>query len=389
MRKTPERSAVVVGGGIGGLATGLALRRAGWDVHVRERTADGAAAAGAGLVLWPNAVHCLQVLGVAEAVRERASVLHRSTLRRPSGRSLSRVDAHELARRCGQPLLGIARADLSEVLTRALGRDALHLGHEVTDPASVEADLVVGADGIGSLVRRSLWPDGARPVHRGYTAWRALVPGADRLRGTGAEDGASETWGRGERFGTVPVGGAGTYVYATANAPRGARAGDELAELRRRFGRWHEPVPALLAAIEPGTVLRHDVHDLPPGATALHRGRTALVGDAGHAMEPNLGQGACLALEDAVVLAHALEAEGSVPSALSRYDRERARRVAALARRSRHLGHLARGAHPALTSARDAAVLVTPARLALRAAGRAADWRPPTSPPAHVRQESR
>ncbi len=370
----------MVGGGIAGLATGLALRRAGWDVRVRERTADGAAA-GAGLVLWPNAVHCLQVLGVAGAVRERASVLHRSTLRRPSGRLLSSVDARELARRCGQPLLGIARADLGEVLTRALGRDALHLGCEVTDPAGEEADLVVGADGISSLVRRSLWPDGPRPDHRGYTAWRALVPGADLLRGTGAAEGAGETWGRGERFGVVPVGAAGTYVYATADAPRGARAGDELGELRERFGRWHAPVPALLAAIEPGTVLRHDVHDLPVGATALQRGRTALVGDAAHALEPNLGQGACLALEDAVVLAHALDAEGSVPSALLRYERERLPRVTALARRSRHLGHLAQSAHPLLVLARDAAVSATPARLGLRAAGRVAGWRPPTSPP--------
>ncbi|GAA4968570.1 FAD-dependent monooxygenase [Kineococcus glutinatus] len=379
MDTTGERSAVVIGAGVGGLAAGLALRRAGWHVRVAERAAD--LGGGAGLVLWPNAVRCLQVLGVAGAVRERAHVLHRSGVRRPGGRWLSHLDADELARRCGQPVLAVARADLVEVLAAALGHDVLHLGCEVADPAGVRADLVVGADGIGSLVRRSLWPDRAPAGYRGYTAWRALVPGGGVARGAGAAEGACETWGAGQRFGVVPLGDAGTYVYATANAAEGARACDELAELRRRFGSWHAPIPALLAAIEPGTVLRHDVHDLPPAATGLHRGRVVLVGDAGHAMEPNLGQGACLALEDAVVLAHALGAELSVEAALARYDRARTPRVTAMTRRSRHVGHLARWTHPVLTAARDAAVSATPPPLALRAAHRAAGWCPPSEAP--------
>ena len=385
MGTTRERSAVVVGAGIGGLATALALRRTGWHVSVRERATslDGG---GAGLVLWPNAVHCLRVLGVADEVRARATVLHRSTLRRPGGRRLSRLDADALARRHGAPVLGVVRADLVGALARALGPDAVELGREVTDPAGLGADLVVGADGVRSTVRGALWPDQPPAAYRGYTAWRALVPD------TGGDldlDGASETWGRGERFGIVPVGNGRTYVYATANAEPGARAQDELAELRRRFGGWHAPVPALLAAIGPGTVLRHDVHDLPPGATALHRDHLALVGDAGHAVEPNLGQGACLALEDAVVLAHALEVEPSTRSALTRYGRERAPRVAALTRRSRQVGRLAQHAHPALALARDAAVLLTPAHLALRASGRAAGWRPPTSPTLPAQQGTR
>jgi 2-polyprenyl-6-methoxyphenol hydroxylase-like FAD-dependent oxidoreductase len=135
----------------------------------------------------------------------------------------------------------------------------------------------------------------------------------------------------------------------------------------------------VLDAIEPGSVLRHDIYDLPPGRTPLHRGRWVLVGDAGHAMEPNLGQGAGLALEDAVVLAHALSVEPSVEAALAAYASVRAPRVAALSRQSRHIGRLSRLTRPSAVVLRDLVVRSTPNRLARRAASIAADWRPPLS----------
>ncbi len=119
-----RRSATVIGAGVGGLATGLALQQLGWRLSVRERSAsiDGG---GAGLVLWPNAVRCLRVLGVADAVQERATVLHRSALRHPDGRWLSLLDSGELARRQGAPVLGVLRADLVEVLSGVLRPPAL------------------------------------------------------------------------------------------------------------------------------------------------------------------------------------------------------------------------------------------------------------------------
>lgn len=359
--------ATVVGGGIGGLATALALQRTGWQVTVLERS-PALDRGGAGLVLWPNAQRCLPVLGIDEAVRSGAATLTGSAVRRADGSLLSRI-------RPDHSPLGIVRADLVAALATALAPGTLRLDSRVTDVRDVEADLVVGADGLHSVVRASLGSR-VRPGFRGYTVWRAMVPAS----GGTAE--LCETWGAGRRFGMVPVGRGLTYLYAAAPAVEGERRSDELAELKRQFGDWHAPIPAVLDTIDPRSLLRHDIADLPPGRTSLHRGRTVLVGDAGHAMEPNLGQGAGLAIEDAVVLAHALATEPSVPAALGAYTRGRARRVTALARQSRQIGRVARLTRPSLVAARDLAVRATPDRLAARAMAAATGWCPPqtTSP---------
>ena len=265
------------------------------------------------------------------------------------------------------------RADLVTVLAGALAPGTLELGHDVRDAAALGGDVVVGADGLRSVVRAGMGST-VQPAFRGYTVWRALIPHLSD--GTEAAT-LAESWGRGERFGVVPVANGWTYVYACANAREGEQCGDELADLRRRFAGWHAPIPDLVAAIEPGTVLRHDIHDLPPGATALHRDRFVLVGDAGHAMEPNLGQGAGLALEDAVVLAHALATEPTTDSGLARYARERSPRVSALGRQSRRVGLLAQQAGPGVTALRDLSLRVVPAGVARRAAARATSWQPP------------
>lgn len=138
----------------------------------------------------------------------------------------------------------------------------------------------------------------------------------------GPTDVGGETWGRGTRFGRAPLPDARTYCYATANGPEGAEAPDgELAVLRARFGDWHHPIPALVEAAAGSEILRHDLYELPDLASFI-RGSVALLGDAAHAMTPNLGQGACQALEDAATLAD------TAPD-LASYDRERRARTSA------------------------------------------------------------
>ena len=385
---------MVAGGGIGGLATALALQRSGWQVTVRERgqTLDRG---GAGLVLWPNALRCLAALGVEAAVRDRSTALTGSTIRRADGRRLSGISLDPAA--ASERPLGIVRADLVDALAGSLAPGVLRLGDEVTDLGSKDADLLVGADGVRSVVRRSIAPD-VEPDYRGYTVWRALLQVSAESFGGHPE--LVETWGAGMRFGMVPVGTDSTYVYAAAPAPAGERCGDELPALLERFGHWHDPIPDLLAAVQAAElvsakslrgrgprsrgpedgvrVLRHDIYDLPPGRTPLHRGRRVLVGDAAHAMEPNLGQGAGLALEDAVVLDHALATEPSAEAALRAYAALRAPRVTALARQSRQVGRLAQLTRPTAVALRDLAMQLTPDRLARSATSAAVDWRPPS-----------
>ena len=323
-------------------------------------------------MLWPNAPRCLTALGVEDAVREGATPLTGTVISNAAGRRMSQLVLDPGADRP----LGLVRSHLIDALAGALGPGVLRLGDEVTDLEGVDADLLVGADGVRSGVRRSIEP-AVRPVYRGYTVWRALLPVDAAVFGGGHE--LVETWGVGMRFGVVPVGPGLTYLYAAAPAPEGEVIDDELPGLLERFGDWHAPIPDLLARLaSDGQVLRHDIYDLPPGRTRLHDGRRVLVGDAAHAMEPNVGQGAGLALEDAVVLDRALATQPSVAAALETYATARGPRVAALARQSRQIGRLAQLRRPSVVGLRDLAMQFTPDRLGARATSGAIGWRPPS-----------
>ncbi|MEU9143307.1 FAD-dependent oxidoreductase [Streptomyces sp. NPDC048349] len=386
-----QRHAVVAGAGIGGLSAALALHRRGWRVTVCERD-PGPSAAGAGLVLAPNALRAFDAIGFDPARAAGRAAPAAMGLRRPAGGWLGRADAAALAARYGRLPLAVHRADLAAALTAALPEGSLAYGAAVTAvdqtggrtvvrtaAGDLGADLAVAADGIHSPLRHRYFPDHPGLRYSGETAWRTVLPAeADTGAGTGAGTGtgtgtgsvpgygATETWGRGERFGVVPLADGRTYVYATAVVPAGYRPADVRTELLRRYGTWHDPIPALLARIDPAAVLQHDLYDLAARLPAYHRGRLAWLGDAAHAMTPHLGQGGCQAVEDAAVLAHLLDG-GEVPAALAAYTRARLSRTDALRVRARRAGRLSALSHPLAAAARDLAVRAAPARTTRRA----------------------
>lgn len=374
-----ERSAIVVGGGIGGLLTAAALVKRGWKVEVLERAAEFKEV-GAGISLWANGLRALDEVGVGEAVREQALTETQAGIRDVSGRWLSRTDTEELARRFG-PLVMLHRADLLDTLLRAVPAEVLRPGTEVIRVGAdgeVEhsggvshADLVVGADGIRSTVRRSVWPGGPSPRYAGYTTWR-LVAAPE-----GAVDFGGESWGKGERFGIAPLPDGRVYCFAVANRPAGERVpGGELAEVRRRFGHWHDPIPALLNATAEEAVLRNDIEELP-ALPAFVSGRVALLGDAAHAMTPNLGQGAGLAMEDAVTLAALLDLHPTVEAALQAYDRDRRPRTQMIVRRSRRIGAIAQWGFAPAVALRGAFMRATPDGALWRSLAPVLNWTPP------------
>ncbi|GAA3459110.1 FAD-dependent monooxygenase [Saccharothrix longispora] len=362
--------AAVVGGGLGGITAAVALRRVGWEVVVLER-APAFGEVGAGVGVMPNALRALAALGLDDEVRRIGTPRVAGGVLDRRGRPLTRVDAGRL-----EHVVAVHRADLHRVLRSALPAGCLVTDAEVRSVDDLDADLVVAADGIRSGIRRSLFPDHPGPVYAGTTAWR----GVSEARFP-ADLAIGQTLGPGVEAGVLPLGDGRVCWYAATVAPAGGRADDELGEVRRLVGDWHDPIPAVLAATPPEAVLRHDVHELGTPLPTYVRGRVALLGDAAHAMTPYLGQGACMAIEDGVVLA-SLCARHDVPTALAEYDRARRPRTQAVARASRAMGRVGhRLRNPVAVAVRDAAVRAVPTAVALRGMTRFLRWTAPELSP--------
>ncbi|MFC8228396.1 FAD-dependent monooxygenase [Streptomyces sp. NPDC057287] len=382
--------AVVIGSGIGGLTAAVALYRTGWEVTVLERSAS-LEPIGAGISLAPNSQRALDVIGLGDAVRDLAAWQGDGGMRTPSGRWLARTDSAAAAERFGGPLVLLPRSALVDLLRAGLPGSAVHTASpaRLVDPGraggrravvrtpsgDIEADLVVGADGIRSGVRAVLFPRHPGPSYSGFTTWRVLAPAPD------SPFTSHETWGRGALWGSHPMKDGRIYAYAAATAPAGARAADdEKAELLRRFGDWHHPVPGIIDSVEPGQVLRHDVHQMTVPLPAFHGGRAVLVGDAAHAMAPTLGQGGNQAIEDAVVLAHHMAPHADQEVAPAAYSAERQPRTTAVVRKAARISRMMQlSATPAV--ALRAGLMAAASRLGpglvLRTFDGIADWQPP------------
>jgi 2-polyprenyl-6-methoxyphenol hydroxylase-like FAD-dependent oxidoreductase len=379
-----KRKALIIGGGVGGLTAALTLRRSGWDVEVFEQ-APQLREVGSGFMLSPNAMSVLFGLGLRHVV-ERGLEATRFEMCSWQGEVLMREHAEALLFCADAPAVLFHRAALHGALHEAFGDEGVHLGARLArfeddgrsvvarfeDGREARGDLLVGADGLRSVVRAQLHP-GEPLRYAGYPCWRGLVSSFEHPelpRGI-----LRETQGRGARFGVGYVREDLVYWWATANWPQGQPVpGGDKAFLLDVFRTAHAPLPELIAATDEADLLRNDLHDRLP-LERWGEGRVTLLGDAAHPMMPNLGQGACSAIEDAGVLASSLDGAEDLERGLRSYEARRRERVSWLQRRSWWFGVIGQWERPLAVWMREQSIRLTPSRVLRRQYSRLWGWR--------------
>ena len=361
----------ILGGGIAGLTTAIALQKIGIYAQVFEAAAD-IKPLGAGLLLAANAVQAYERLGIAQKIVQRGRSLPDFAILDEQGRTISQADAAAISRKYGLHNFSIHRADLHEALLAELSPWQITTGKraigfekndgEITirfqDGTSVTTEHLIVADGIHSPVRRQLLPDSA-PRYAGYTCWRAVIDAGDLELSA-----ATETWGTEGRFGIVPLTGNRIYWFACLNAAENdTRLSHYTVEdLKRHFGHYHAPVAEILSKTKDSDLIWNDIIDLKP-IDRFAFGNILLIGDAAHATTPNLGQGACQAIEDAVVLADELK-KNSIPEAAFRtFEQRRLKRTRYIVNNSAALGKIAQLSNPVLAAARNTLFRLLPASI--------------------------
>lgn len=364
----------IVGGGIGGLTTALTLRQAGFEPEVFEQ-APALFDVGAAIAIWPNAMRVLERVQLADKILARAGVMKEIRWLDQYGHLINRVS---ISRKSVPPAVALHRADLQDTLLHALPESSIHLGHMLTDYKqrddkmmatfanghSCEAEFLIGADGIHSRVRSQFLDDGD-PIDRGYTVWRGISPTIPDAIPPAI---AIELHGAGKRFGLGPVGLRRVGWWATANVPNA----DDLPDL---FEGWYPPVLELIEATPPASILKTTAFDRR-STQRWGTGRMTLLGDAIHPTTPNLGQGGCLAMEDALVLARCFEKFGAVEEALRHYERCRYARTTAITQYSRYYGAVGQWENIFARGLRRTVLSLTPEAVARRVMQMVFDYDP-------------
>ena len=367
--RQPVRSIGIIGGGIGGSAAAVALRQAGIDATVYERSPQ-IREVGAGMMLWPNATRVLRDLGLLKDVLARSGSSTNFLVRSSGGRVLMNIALGKF----DVPAICVRRADLLAVLLAMLPPEQVRLGYEfqyltqTTDKVSIhfangevkDHDAVIGADGIRSRVRQSLF-GASEPIYRGYIVWRGVAQYDGSAIGPGTN---SESWGIGKRFGILDIGQGNFTWYATSNVPsdhQDATCGRKR-EIQQAFHGWHDPIAALIEATADDAILKNGAYDSVPLRCWGNRLIT-LLGDAAHPCTPNLGQGGCMALEDALVLAKCLGQDIPIANALRRYESLRYSRTRHIQQRSLLMGHIGQWENRLITGGRQVVTNLLPARL--------------------------
>jgi len=360
----------ILGAGIGGLCTAIALQRMGFEVKVYE-SAPEIKPLGAGLVLAANAIKALKELDLDHKVIPQGKQLDRFIILDEEGKTITQTDTSKVREIYGIDNFTIHRADLHQILLEELKPESLMLGktlqaiHQTdksttlafADGTLVETEFLIAADGINSVVRQTLVPQ-SKKRYSGYTCWRGVVE--QPLESVNYTH-ASETWGSKGRFGIVPLKDNRTYWFACVNAENNSQQMKDSGKkgLLQQFSTYHDPIAKILIETHNDNIIWADIYDIAP----LKRhafGNILLIGDAAHSTTPNMGQGACQAIEDAAFLQKFLKKEAHIPTAFSNFEKKRLERTTWVINNSYNIGRLAQLENPWLIKARNTLLRLAP-----------------------------
>ncbi|MGK5497760.1 FAD-dependent monooxygenase [Streptomyces sp. URMC 125] len=369
-----KHKAIVVGAGIGGLTAAAALRRAGLDVEIYERATE-LKAAGSGLSVMSNAIAALDSAGLDLGLARRGQTLESYHVRTARGRLIREFPFPSIIGRLGVPSVLITRSALQQALLEATEGIPMALGATAedftvdgatqkvrvrfADGREALGDVLIGADGFNSAVRRRLvGPEDSRDS--GYVCWLALTPFSHPRFTKGS---VTHYWGSGQRFGLVDMGGGLLYWWGTKNMPA-ARSHDwkgGKADVARAFEGWADEVRRAIEVTPEEAILAVPSRDRR-FLERWGRGPVTLLGDAAHPMLTSLGQGSGMAIEDAVVLARHLRGATDLPHALRRYEDERRKRTRGMVAASRSISDFEQSENPIRRPVRDAYFRFMPER---------------------------
>src|SRR5690625_2441727 len=352
----------IIGAGIGGLTTAIALRKIGIYAHVFEQ-ATTFQPIGAGIGIGSNAMLALQNLGVASEILAAGMPLHEQRFYNSNMQLMNTIDFTLLKKRFGEETIAIQRADLHAALFNAIVSKYIHLNHRVThfskhsstvsvtfnDSIVKKFDYVIAADGLHSIFRQKLIPE-SKPRYANYTCWRGITENVKNIQ----PHVSSEAWATFGRFGWAPLKDNAVYWFACINAPENDKQFHNFDKraVAKHFSRYSKTVEQIILRTENEYFLHHDLYDIKPIKNYAHE-NVLLLGDAAHATTPNMGQGAGQAIEDAYVLMETLKEVPSINDAFKLYEKKRWKKTKKVITLSRQIGWAAQWSHPLLVKARD------------------------------------
>lgn len=354
-----DKKIIVIGAGIGGLTVGIGLKKLGYQITIYE-SSKSIEGIGAGLGLASNAIHALKYLKLSDGISKFGAPVSATRILTKDGKLLVEADSKLLKNAESHVNFALHRKDLHQYLYTQLDQTEVipdkraykftqtkdNVFIEFTDGTSDSADFLIAADGVGSTIRKSLVPK-SFPRYAGYTCWRAVIqnPGIPTLE-------SSEVWGKEGRFGYVSLHPDLIYWYACINTKKRNVRSFGLEELQNNFSSYAAPIPDILNHTFDSQLIQNDIVDIKPLKKFAFQ-RILLIGDAAHATTPNMGQGACMALEDAAVLIHELQHTPSEIESFKRFEKKRLQRTRYIIITSRRMGRIAQWDNPWLIPIRN------------------------------------